>query len=192
MKQGFHGPIYATPATIDLCSILLPDSGHLQEEDAAYYNKTRASKHHPALPLYTLEEAQQCLTLFRPVNFGEAKQLTPRAVVPLCASRAHPRLGHGGDHAQLERQVVEAALYRRYRPCARQPDRARQSCALRSDRGRRVRSAGDGEHLRQSPAPAQRSPPADWRRWSAPRSSAAAAWSSRRSPSSARRSFCSC
>ncbi len=75
VKQGFHGPIFATPATIDLCSILLPDSGHLQEEDAAYYNKTRASKHMPALPLYTMEEAQQCLTLFRPVNFDEAKQL---------------------------------------------------------------------------------------------------------------------
>jgi metallo-beta-lactamase family protein len=76
VKQGFHGPIYATPPTIDLCSILLPDSGHLQEEDAAYYNKTRASRHHPALPLYTMEEAQQCLTLFRPVNFRESKQLT--------------------------------------------------------------------------------------------------------------------
>jgi metallo-beta-lactamase family protein len=75
MKQGFHGPIYATPPTIDLCSILLPDSGHLQEEDAAYYNKTRSSKHQPALPLYTLEDAQQCMTLFRPVNFGENKQL---------------------------------------------------------------------------------------------------------------------
>ena len=76
VKEGFHGPIFATPATIDLCGILLPDSGHLQEEDAAFYNKRKASKHHPALPLYTLEEAQQCLTLFRPVNFGEAKQLS--------------------------------------------------------------------------------------------------------------------
>jgi len=75
VKQGFHGPIYATPATIDLCGILLPDSGHLQEEDAAYYNKTRTTKHAPALPLYTLEDAQQCLALFRPVNFGEVKQI---------------------------------------------------------------------------------------------------------------------
>ena len=76
VKQGFHGPIFATPATIDLCGILLPDSGHLQEEDAEFYNKTRASKHHPALPLYTLEEAQQCLTLFRPVEIGQLKQLS--------------------------------------------------------------------------------------------------------------------
>ena len=76
VKQGFHGAIYATPATIDLCSILLPDSGHLQEEDAAFHNKFRTSKHEPALPLYTEEEAQQCLTLFHPVNFGELKTLT--------------------------------------------------------------------------------------------------------------------
>ena len=71
VKQGFHGPVYATQATIDLCSILLPDSGHLQEEDAAFYNKTRTSKHVPALPLYTMEEAQECLLLFKPVTFGE-------------------------------------------------------------------------------------------------------------------------
>ncbi len=76
VKQGFHGPIYATPATIDLCSILLPDSGHLQEEDAEFANKHHYSKHHPALPLYTMEEAQQCMTLFRPVQFGELKQLS--------------------------------------------------------------------------------------------------------------------
>src|SRR6516164_5478638 len=71
VKQGFNGPVYATQATIDLCSILLPDSGHLQEEDAAFYNKTRTSKHVPALPLYTMEEAQECLPLFKPVAFGE-------------------------------------------------------------------------------------------------------------------------
>ncbi len=76
VKQGFHGPIYATPATIDLCSILLPDSGHLQEEDAEFANKHHYSKHHPALPLYTMEEAQQCMTLFRPVAFDELKQLS--------------------------------------------------------------------------------------------------------------------
>lgn len=76
VKQGFHGPIYATPPTIDLCSILLPDSGHLQEEDAAFHNRFKTSKHDPALPLYTMEEARQCLTLFRPVSLGELKQLS--------------------------------------------------------------------------------------------------------------------
>jgi len=76
VKQGFHGPIYATPATIDLCGILLPDSGHLQEEDAAFANKKHFSKHAPALPLYTMQEAQQCLTLFHPAPSGEMKQLS--------------------------------------------------------------------------------------------------------------------
>jgi hypothetical protein len=53
VKEGFRGAIYATPPTIDLCGIILPDSGHLQEEDARFYNKTKKSKHDPALPLYT-------------------------------------------------------------------------------------------------------------------------------------------
>ena len=77
VKEGFRGPIYATPATIDLCGILLPDSGHLQEEDAYYYNKQKKSKHDPALPLYTLEEAQECLQYFRPLPPETNKQLCP-------------------------------------------------------------------------------------------------------------------
>jgi metallo-beta-lactamase family protein len=77
VKEGYQGPIYATPATIDLCSILLPDSGHLQEEDAAFHNKRKSSKHSPALPLYTSQEAEDCIKLFRPLDFGQAQQLQP-------------------------------------------------------------------------------------------------------------------
>lgn len=77
VKCGFHAPIYATQATIDLCSILLPDSGHLQEEDAAFYNKTRSSKHTPALPLYTADEAEACLEYFRALEFEQSQQLSP-------------------------------------------------------------------------------------------------------------------
>ena len=77
VKQGFRGPIYSTPATIDLCGIILPDSGHLQEEDAEFHNKYKTSRHDPALPLYTLEESQACLQYFRAVAFGEVKQLSP-------------------------------------------------------------------------------------------------------------------
>jgi len=75
VKNGFRGPIYATPATIDLCGILLPDSGHLQEEDAAFYNKHKKSKHDPALPLYTMEDAQECLKYFKSVQTRETMQL---------------------------------------------------------------------------------------------------------------------
>lgn len=77
VKEGFRGPIYATQATIDLCSVVLPDSGHLQEEDAAFHNKRGSSKHTPALPLYKLEEAQDCLQYFKPVEVEKSTQLSP-------------------------------------------------------------------------------------------------------------------
>jgi metallo-beta-lactamase family protein len=76
-KQGFRGPVYATPSTIDLCAIVLPDSGHLQEEDADFYNRHQKSKHHPALPLYTLAEAEECLQYFKPISFEQTTQLSP-------------------------------------------------------------------------------------------------------------------
>ena len=77
VKGGFRGPIYATAPTIDLCGIILPDSGHLQEEDAHFYNKIKKSKHDPALPLYTLKEAQDSLQYFKAVQVGETTPLSP-------------------------------------------------------------------------------------------------------------------
>src|SRR2546427_6067900 len=77
VKEGFRGQIYATPATIDLCGIILPDSGHLQEEDAAFHNQHKTSRHDPALPLYTEEEAQTCLQYFEPIGFSQTKQVSP-------------------------------------------------------------------------------------------------------------------
>ncbi len=77
VKEGFKGPIYATRPTIDLCSVVLPDSGHLQEEEARFHNKKHSSKHDPALPLYTLQEAEDCLKLFEPVAFATEKRLSP-------------------------------------------------------------------------------------------------------------------
>ena len=75
VKEGFRGRVYATPATVDLCGILLPDSGYLQEEDAQFHNKRKSSKHDPALPLYTFEEARQSLNSFTPVDFGTTVNL---------------------------------------------------------------------------------------------------------------------
>jgi len=77
VKEGFAGKIYATPSTVDLCGVLLPDSGHLQEEDAAYHNKKQSSRHEPALPLYTASDAGQCLKRFQAVEFGRTTQLSP-------------------------------------------------------------------------------------------------------------------
>ena len=61
VKNGFRGRVHATSATCDLASILLPDSGHIQEEDAFFANRHGFSKHAPALPLYTKQEAIQSL-----------------------------------------------------------------------------------------------------------------------------------
>ena len=69
-KQGFKGKVYCSEATHELCSILLPDSGYLQEEEAEYANRRSFSKHHPALPLYTREDAVRCLRQFVPQPFG--------------------------------------------------------------------------------------------------------------------------
>ncbi|MGC2196349.1 MAG: MBL fold metallo-hydrolase [Terriglobales bacterium] len=77
VKEGFKGPIFATAATIDLCGIILPDSGHLQEEDAAFYNKIKKSKHDPALPLYTFDEAEACMQYFRAIQVDRDVQISP-------------------------------------------------------------------------------------------------------------------
>jgi metallo-beta-lactamase family protein len=77
VKAGFRGSIYATQPTIDLCGIILPDSGHLQEEDARFYNKVNKSKHHPALPLYTFDDAQESLKYFKPVDVEATVELSP-------------------------------------------------------------------------------------------------------------------
>ena len=76
-RQGFRGKVFCTPATYDLCRILLPDSGHLQEEEAEYANRHKLSKHKEALPLYTRDDALQCLKLFHPVPHGKDCEAAP-------------------------------------------------------------------------------------------------------------------
>lgn len=70
-KQGFSGRVHCTSATKDLCDIMLKDSAHLQEEDAVWANKKGFSKHSPALPLYTVEDAKDALLQFTPHYYGE-------------------------------------------------------------------------------------------------------------------------
>ncbi len=85
VRNGFRGPVHCTPATLELCRLLLPDSGHLLEEDAEYANRHGFSKHQPALPLYTRADAERCLRYLRPTPFdapielggGVRAELTP-------------------------------------------------------------------------------------------------------------------
>lgn len=76
-QQGLRCPIYATPATIGISRLLLPDSARLQEEEASYRQQTARSRHNPVLPLYTEDDARQVLTRFVPVPFGEATTVLP-------------------------------------------------------------------------------------------------------------------
>ncbi len=66
--KGYKGPVFATPATCDLLRVMLPDAAHLQEEEARYANRKGYSKHSPALPLYTVEDADRALQLLRPTR----------------------------------------------------------------------------------------------------------------------------
>ncbi len=75
-KSGFEGPVYASETTVDLCAIMWPDSGRIQEEDALYANKTAYTKHKPALPLYTEEEARAALHYLRGIKYRTPFQLS--------------------------------------------------------------------------------------------------------------------
>ena len=81
VQDGFQGPIYCTAATADLLEIMLLDSAKLQEEEAAFANARGYSKHHPALPLYTVADAQRVLPLLRPVAFDEPVAVTEQVTV---------------------------------------------------------------------------------------------------------------
>lgn len=97
IKNGFAGKVYCTEATRDLCAILLPDSGHLHEEEADYANRHGFSKHSPALPLYTREDAERSLANFAPVKFAQELPLPGGFVARLLPA------GHilGASMAQL-------------------------------------------------------------------------------------------
>ena len=76
-NEGYRKPIYATKATCDLCSIMLPDSGHIQEMEIEWKNRKRKREGKPDLPpLYTAEDAYKCLELFEPVDYDDIVDIT--------------------------------------------------------------------------------------------------------------------
>jgi metallo-beta-lactamase family protein len=108
VRDGFRGPVYTTPATADLLRILLPDAGHLQEEEAAYHNKRGSSKHKPALALYTAEEGTQAAERARPVAYLQPTDLAPgirftfqRAGHILGSAQAILDLGEGAERRRV-------------------------------------------------------------------------------------------
>lgn len=98
VKEGFGGTVWATPATRDLAQILLPDSGHIQEADADFANRHGFSKHAPALPLYTEDDAMRSLKQIHTAPMGQVFE-------PLPGWKAHFRgAGHilGASSVLLE------------------------------------------------------------------------------------------
>ncbi|HWO43525.1 MAG TPA: MBL fold metallo-hydrolase [Candidatus Eisenbacteria bacterium] len=126
VSRGFRGPVYATPGTCDLLNILLRDSAHLQEEEARYANTQGYSKHRPALPLYTVEDAERALGLLAPIRFGEAVRVIPG--VWLRFSRVGHILGAAAavltcDGAGERRVLVDSGDLGRYgRPIMKDPE----------------------------------------------------------------------
>ena len=99
-RDGFHGPVDSTEGTRELAALLLPDSGHLQEEDAFYANKHGFSKHHPALPLYTEEDARRAVKLFRSRAYGV--EFEPVPGLKMRYSRAGHILGAASLHVRWD------------------------------------------------------------------------------------------
>jgi metallo-beta-lactamase family protein len=103
MKQGYTGPIYSNAATRELCAIVLPDSGHIQEDDARHAAKHGYSSHKPPLPLYTEQDARNVLNQFKDNPRTGAFQLSPEFTV-----KQH-NAGHILGAAGLELTITEGA-----------------------------------------------------------------------------------
>ncbi len=106
VAQGFRGPVFATQATCALLELVLPDSARLQEQDAAYANKQDYTRHRPALPLYTADDADQALSLLRPVELNGALSFDGAEIVWRAA-------GHLLGSASLEFDLGVASSRRR-------------------------------------------------------------------------------
>ncbi len=77
IAQGFKGQVHCTEGTADICKLVLPDAAHIQEEDAKFANKRGYSKHHPALPLYTKEDAAEALSRLATKPFRQKFSIAP-------------------------------------------------------------------------------------------------------------------
>jgi metallo-beta-lactamase family protein len=120
VAQGFKGPVYCTPGTADLCQLILPDAAKLQEEDAKFANQRGYSKHHPALPLFTSDDAAAALARLQPLPFGKrfrivngleiefihAGHLLGSAFVLVSPPKGGGRILFGGDLGRYDRPIL--------------------------------------------------------------------------------------
>jgi len=140
-KQGYRGPVYATPSTIDLCDPMLKDSAHIQEGDAEFMNRRRGKRKLvgapegavPIEPIYTNDDAEQVLSQFRPVNLHEPQVLagsTPDAGFSVSLTNAGHMLGstcvlvEAKENGQKTRLLFSGDVGRRNLPIIQNPDPA--------------------------------------------------------------------
>lgn len=150
VKHGFRGPIHCTSGTAELLGVVLRDSARLQEEDAARANRYRYSRHDPAFPLYTQEDAEHALGLVHPHGYGE------RFSAGVQAAALFRRAGHilGSATVELElpgprRLVFSGDLGRWGRPILRDPELVEEAdwLLVESTYGDRVHAPDPEEQL---------------------------------------------
>jgi metallo-beta-lactamase family protein len=154
VAKGYKGPVYATPGTCDLLGVMLPDAAHLQEEEARYARHKGYSRHSPALPLYTIEDAEQSLTLLRPVRVGDSIEVIKG--VALDFGRVGHILGAGSARLSFEvngqrRTLMDSGDLGRYdRPILKDPEPAGSAdwLLLESTYGDRLHAKDSENELR--------------------------------------------
>jgi metallo-beta-lactamase family protein len=149
VRNGFGGPVWCSQSTADLCQILLPDSGYLQERDAEFANRQGYSKHKPALPLYDEADARKALDNFRIVPFGAMHRLDGNVTITF------RRTGHilGASSIELNMSgtilVFSGDLGRYQDPIFRDPDAALNAnyLVVESTYGDRLHDSADPEQI---------------------------------------------
>jgi metallo-beta-lactamase family protein len=117
--QGYRGRVFCTAGTMDLCRLVLPDSGRIQEEDARQANRHGYSKHHPALPLYTESDALAAITQLQPIGYHRAIEIAPGISIEFLPAghllgsafvvarlQSGPTILFGGDLGRYARPVL--------------------------------------------------------------------------------------
>ncbi|MGR3365031.1 MAG: MBL fold metallo-hydrolase RNA specificity domain-containing protein [Maritimibacter harenae] len=105
VRDGYPGQVFCTEATAELCGLILPDSGHLQEEEARYAARKRYSKHRNPTPLYTLKDAQTALERLTPVEFGRRVDLGDGIAATFVPA------GHLLGAAQIKLEIDETVVH---------------------------------------------------------------------------------
>ena len=156
VAAGFKGRIFCTPATLDLCRLVLPDAGRLQEEDARQANKHGYTKHQPALPLFTEVDAYRAIGQLQPVGYERPIPVMPGVEVEflpaghlLGSAYARMRIGGNGGNGGL-RVLFGGDLGRYGRPVLPDPSPVDGADVLlvESTYGDKLHEPDDdGEHL---------------------------------------------